>query len=122
MVFWIAGAGALGAVARWWLGDLVQRALQPQIPCSALLVNVLGCLLFGFVVRLAGGETLSPQVRTVILVGFLGAFTTFSSYVADVVACADQGRLIAAAGLVLAHNGLGLLAFLLGGWLSRLAD
>lgn len=119
MVFWLAGAGALGAVARWWLGELVQRALQPQIPCGALLVNVLGCLLFGFLVRVAGGEALSPQLRAVLLVGFLGAFTTFSSYVADVVGCADQGRWLAVAGLVLAHNGLGLVAFGLGNWLGR---
>lgn len=113
----IAVAGAVGALARWCLAEWT-RGLVPGVPGGALVVNVLGCLLFGFLAHHVPVAT-SPQVKACLLVGFLGAFTTFSSYVADVVEVVEQGRLAAALVLVAAHNGLGLAAFVLGARLAR---
>lgn len=88
-ISWLAGnrlvllavAGAMGTLCRYWLGDIVQRLCGPAFPWGTLTINVIGCLLFGFVWSLANERMLiSPQARIVILTGFMGAFTTFSTY------------------------------------------
>lgn len=81
---WLAVAGAMGTLARYGLTGLAQR-VAPNIaggfPWGTLAVNVLGCFLFGLVWSLAESEwAVNSHVRVVIFVGFLGAFTTFSTY------------------------------------------
>jgi fluoride exporter len=77
----IAGAGALGSLARYALSGWVYRIAGERFPWGTLAVNLLGCLLFGFVWS-AGFErrSISPEARTVLLTGFMGAFTTFSTF------------------------------------------
>ncbi|HLU39149.1 MAG TPA: CrcB family protein [Planctomycetota bacterium] len=111
--FWIASAGALGAVLRYALGELLAALAGATPPLGAFAANVLGCFLFGLVTGLIPAENAGP-LRVALLVGFLGSFTTFSTYVGDVVQLVQAGRLAAAAGWVAAHNGLGLLALLAG--------
>jgi len=77
----IGFAGAMGALARYTLAGLVQNLLGPGFPWGTAFVNVLGSFLFGFIWSLAEGRlALSPQTRTIILTGFMGAFTTFSTF------------------------------------------
>ncbi len=77
----IGFAGAMGALARYTLAGLVQNLLGPSFPWGTAFVNVLGSFLFGFIWSLAEGRlALSPQTRTIILTGFMGAFTTFSTF------------------------------------------
>ncbi|MEL6546643.1 MAG: fluoride efflux transporter CrcB [Myxococcota bacterium] len=78
----IALAGALGAVLRYAVASGVQRWLGDPFPWGTLTVNLIGCFLFGMVWA-AGESRLSPDARLVILVGFMGAFTTFSSFAFD---------------------------------------
>lgn len=85
---WLAAAGALGTLARYGLTGLVQRitgggfwgAFGANFPTGTLVVNVLGCFLFGLGWSLLAHGLQGGQVRLVIFVGFLGAFTTFSTY------------------------------------------
>lgn len=78
---WICFAGALGALARYSLTGLVQRLLGSSFPWGTFVVNVLGSFLFGLIWSLAEGRlTLTPQTRTIVLTGFMGAFTTFSTF------------------------------------------
>ncbi len=75
-------AGALGTLARYGLQGLVQRWAGGSFPWGTLAVNALGCLAFGVIWTVASDRGLiGPQMRTILLVGFMGAFTTFSSFV-----------------------------------------
>lgn len=75
-------AGAAGTVARYLLGSLVQRLAGAGFPWGTAFVNLLGCLLFGFVWSIAEERSwISSQTRWVVLTGFMGAFTTFSTFV-----------------------------------------
>ena len=77
----LAAAGAVGTLARYWLSGAVQRISSTTFPWGTLAVNGLGCFLFGLVWALADERLLiSGHTRLILLVGFMGAFTTFSTY------------------------------------------
>lgn len=81
-VLLIALAGAMGTLARYGLAGAVQRVIPPGFPGGTFAVNVLGSFLFGMVWVIGEERILiSPEMRTVILTGFMGAFTTFSTFV-----------------------------------------
>ena len=80
----VALAGAIGTLARWGAATAVQRFAGDAFPWGVFLVNMLGCLLFGLVVTLAQEKQwLSPNTQFVLLTGFMGAFTTFSTFAFD---------------------------------------
>ena len=74
-------AGALGALARYGFGGLVQRYAGVTFPWGTFMVNIIGAFLFGFIWSLVEQRlVISVETRVIILSGFLGAFTTFSSF------------------------------------------
>ena len=86
----IAVAGAAGALARYALAGAVQRGLGSTFPWGTAVVNILGCLLFGVVWAVTAERwSVSSEMRTIILVGFMGSFTTFSTF------ASETGRLLA---------------------------
>jgi CrcB protein len=77
----IGAAGLVGTVFRYWLSGLVARQYGETFPWGTMAVNLIGCFLAGFIFHLTEERFLvSPMLRTVVLIGFLGGFTTFSSY------------------------------------------
>lgn len=75
-------SGALGTLARYTLSGLVQRLNGLDFPLGTFSVNILGCFLFGLVWALAENRLLiSGETRTIVLSGFMGAFTTFSTFI-----------------------------------------
>ena len=79
--FLLAMGGAAGALSRYLLGGLIFQILGTRFPWGTLVVNVIGCLLIGFLGTVAGGKVIeNPQLRITLFAGFLGAFTTFSSF------------------------------------------
>jgi len=77
----IAAGGAVGALLRFWVSTGVYNLLGRGFPYGTLAVNVLGSLAMGFLyVLLLDRMTVAPEVRAALLVGFLGAFTTFSTF------------------------------------------
>lgn len=110
-------AGALGSLARYGLAGLVQRATPGTFPLGTFMVNVLGCLAFGFVWGVCENRiSLHPDVRVVLLTGFMGAFTTFSTFTFESLGLMETGQWMAFAlyaggqlllGLVLLWLGLG---------------
>jgi fluoride exporter len=112
-IFYIALFGALGSLARYGVG-IWARGLGAVFPYGTLLVNVLGCLVLGFVTTLALENRVSETVRLAIAVGFCGAFTTFSTFELEVLNALLEGRGWVAGLYVVSSLLLGLLAVLLG--------
>ena len=76
-------AGGLGALSRFGLSNLVNQAAGGRFPLGTAAVNLAGCFLFGLFSTLGARQGWPEPVRLVILAGFLGAFTTFSSFIFD---------------------------------------
>lgn len=96
-MIWLAvgAGGALGAMARHGLNHLIhQRALAQTFPLGIFVINVGGSLAIGLLAGLLAGNRmhLSYAWRTFLVVGFLGGFTTFSSFSLDTLALAREGH------------------------------
>jgi CrcB protein len=117
---WLAVAGGFGTIARYSLQALAVQVLGKQFPWGTLIVNVAGCFLFGVVWTLEQEqELISAETRVILLVGFMGAFTTFSTFAFETAWLAREPGLAAAAANLIAHNLLGIGAVLLGVGLVR---
>jgi fluoride exporter len=78
---WIAFGGALGAMSRAWVGTYVQSRIHSQFPWGTFLINASGSLLLGFIATLLTERVLNyPNIRPFITIGFIGAYTTFSTF------------------------------------------
>jgi len=92
--FLVISAGAiLGANARWIFSRLAARLFSPVFPCGTLLINVSGSFVVGFFMIWASERVLlDPRWRLLVVVGFCGSFTTFSSFAFETVAYFEQGQ------------------------------
>ncbi len=117
----LAIAGAAGTLARYGLATVVQRLAPDNFPWGTLAVNAVGCLLFGIVWSLAEERVLiSHATRLILLAGFMGAFTTFSTFAFETGHLLDHAHPWLAAGNVLLQNVLGIVLVLVGIVLGRL--
>ena len=99
----IALGAAMGAVLRWWLG-LRLNAAFPTVPLGTLSANLLGGYIIGVAIAFfAQMPSLSPEWRLLIVTGFCGGLTTFSTFSAEVVSLLQQGRLAWAVGAISVH-------------------
>ncbi len=111
----LAAAGAAGSLARYGLTGLVQRLVPSGFPWGTFAVNALGCLLFGFVWALADERVIiSGATRMILLVGFMGAFTTFSTFAFETGQLLDDSEWLLAAGNLLLHNLVGVALVIVG--------
>ncbi len=118
---WLAVLGAAGTLARYWLDGLVQAWFGAKFPWGVLAVNVLGCFLFGAVWTLAEERmAVSRETRFVILTGFTGAFTTFSTFSFQTGEFLRGSRWLLAFANVAAQLVLGLVFLFLGMAVGRL--
>ncbi|MFH0809180.1 MAG: CrcB family protein [Pseudomonadota bacterium] len=114
-------AGATGALTRYALSGLVQKAAGGAFPWGTLVVNLAGCWFFGvFWAAAESRVSLGGEVRAVVLVGFLGAFTTFSSYAFETSQLLRDSQWAAAAGNVALQNLAGISALFMGLFVGRL--
>lgn len=121
VILMVGIGGFAGSVSRYlvYLG-LDAWVKAPWIPLGTLVVNVAGCFAIGLLAGLPGfRDALPPEIRGLIFVGFLGGFTTFSTFGLEIFAMADSGRLLAAAATMCLHLFLGVAAVWLGFFLGR---
>ena len=117
----LALAGSVGTLARYGLGGFVQSLCGKVFPWGTVAVNLLGCMLFGLVwSSLEERWPTSGETRMIILVGFMGAFTTFSTFVFESGELLRDAEWIPALGYFTIHNVGGLAALLAGLALGRL--
>lgn len=116
----LALAGAAGTLARYGVSVLAVRLTAGGLPLGTLTVNVAGSFLFGVIWPMVETGRLRPETRLILLAGFMGAFTTFSTFAFETgqFLRAQPPLITAAIANVAAHNLLGVGAFLLGLWLS----
>ena len=109
----ISIGASLGALLRWWLG-LALNSLFPTIPPGTLVANLVGGYLVGLAIAFfATYSALAPEWRLLVITGFCGGLTTFSTFSAEIVTLLQQGRAawaFAAAGVHLAGSVLATFA------------
>ena len=119
--FLIISIGAIfGANARFIISRLAARVMGPVFPYGTLVINISGSMIVGFFMVWASERVLvDPRWRLLIVVGFCGAFTTFSSYAFETMAYFEQGQWLLMFANFLSNNLLCLLAALAGMALAR---
>lgn len=118
-VLYLIVGGAAGTLSRFWLSGFInERAGQP-FPYGTLAVNALGCFVAG-VLAMMGQEQarLSPEIRLLFMVGFCGAFTTFSALILETTSLVKGAYYWQAFGNIALSVIAGFSAFALGGWIG----
>ena len=102
-IFAISVGSALGALLRWQLGTKF-NSLFPTLPPGTLIANLFGAYVIGLAIAFFGSfSAISPEWRLLIVTGFCGGLTTFSTFSAEVTALLQQGRIDWALGTVAIH-------------------
>ena len=118
----VAAGGAIGAVLRYLVSVAAERAAPAGIPAGTLVVNVLGCLVAGYVVglELQRADAVAPGMRLFLVVGICGGFTTFSAFGLETVGLIRVEQFPRAALNVVSHLVAGVAAVWAGIAASRL--
>ena len=94
----IAIGGAFGSIARYWVGSTVGSRLGFRLPYGTLIVNLSACLVIGFTLTYFGKRAdFNPAWRFLLAVGFIGAYSTFSTYEWETLSTLRSGAFVLAA-------------------------
>jgi CrcB protein len=116
----IGGAGLLGTLARYWISGWADERWGATFPIGTLVVNALGCLAIGFLFHATEEKYLiDPVIRSAVLVGFLGGFTTFSSFAIQSFNLLRDGEILMASANIFLSNIAGLILVWVGYVISR---
>lgn len=119
-VLWIGIGGFLGANARFFMGRAIVERYGFTFPWATLSINVLGSFLIGVALDVITRKYVDESgYRLLIVVGFLGGFTTFSTFAFETAQLIQEQRLLRAASYVISSNVLAIVACVLGLYLSR---
>jgi CrcB protein len=111
---YVALGGALGALARYGISGWVYDRMGENFPWGTLVVNVVGCLALGLVIRWLQVSAVAPELRPFLTIGVLGAFTTFSTFSYETVALLQEGQWLRAGLYMGGSVVLGLIAMVAG--------
>ena len=118
VVISVAIGGAAGSVARYLLSNALQGRSGTLFPVGTLVVNMIGCLAIGFLMRLVlDTGQFSPTVRALLTTGFCGGFTTFSTFAWETIGAVEEGAWHRA----LAYSGGSMVLGLAAVWLGSAA-
>jgi fluoride exporter len=120
--FLIAIGGALGSLARYVVGSTIVNRIGNRFPYGTFVINLTACVIIGFSLTLLNRRTgLDPAWRYLIPIGFVGAYSTFSTFEWEIFTSLQTSAFLIAALYVSLSVLLGLLAVWLGALLARLA-
>ena len=119
-IFYLGIFGGLGCISRYLVSGWVYNLFGRAIPYGTLAVNVIGSLLLGLIMEACLRSTLlSPELRIGITVGFMGGFTTFSTFSYETVRLIEEGSLVAAGANILLNVIVCIAAAVIGIYLAR---
>lgn len=119
-VLWISIGAVLGANARYFLSRWAARALSPIFPYGTLIINITGSFIIAlFLVWTSERAIVDPRWRMLVVIGFCGAYTTFSSYAFETMYYFQQGHWMLFATNIILNNLLCLAAVLAGAALAK---
>jgi fluoride exporter len=117
----IAIGGAVGSLSRYWVGSVVADRMGTRFPYGTLAINISACLIIGFSVTLIGRHTnINPAWEFLIPAGFVGAYSTFSTFEWETFSALGTGPFLVPLLYVALSLLLGLFAVWLGVVLARL--
>ena len=94
----IAVGGALGSIARYWVGSTIASRTGIRFPYGTLIINITACVIIGFTLTYLGRRAdLNPAWRFLIPIGFIGAYSTFSTYEWETLSSLRSGAFLLAA-------------------------
>ena len=119
----VALGGALGALSRYGVSSLVARRFGTGFPLGTLVINVTGCALIGFLLAALNGRWsgVNEGWEYFLPIGFVGAYTTFSTYEYEMARLVEAGAFTRLAAYFLLSNAVGFAAVVGGIWLGRRA-
>ena len=107
----IALGGALGSIARYWVGSTIANRMGTKFPYGTLVINITACVIIGFSLSfLARRADLNPGWRFLVPIGFIGAYSTFSTYEWETLSTIRNGAFFLAALYAVGSFILGLAA------------
>ncbi|MDA3789348.1 MAG: fluoride efflux transporter CrcB [Desulfobacula sp.] len=121
-ILMVGMGGFAGSICRYIISDLSHRLFNdPFFPYGTITVNVIGCLLIGLLGGLSETRQIfTPEIRALILIGFLGGFTTFSTFGYEIFTVARDGQFASALTNLMLHIILGFGSVWLGFSMSKL--
>ena len=113
--FYIAAGGAFGSIARYWVGSTVASRLGTKFPYGTFVINLTACVIIGFSLTFLAKRTgLNPAWRFLVPIGFIGAYSTFSTYEWETLSTLRSGAFLEASLYAFGSLILGLVATWLG--------
>ena len=107
----IALGGAAGSIARYWVGSTVSGRIGTKFPYGTFVINITACVIIGFALTfLSKRADLSPAWRYLVPIGFIGAYSTFSTYEWETLSTLRSGAFFLAALYAVGSLLLGLVA------------
>jgi CrcB protein len=118
---WIAAGGALGSIARYWIGSAVGSRIGIRFPYGTMIVNMTACVIIGFTLAYLGRRAdLNPAWLYFIAIGFIGAYSTFSTFEWETLSTMRSGAFLLAALYAVGSLILGLAAVWAGSVLGEI--
>ena len=119
-VLWISIGAVLGANLRYWVSDWAAQRFGSSFPYGTLLINLTGSFLLGLIISMAlENFMIDPRLRLLLIIGFLGSYTTFSTFAYESVTLISQGQWGAGLFNLFGSSILGALFAVLGIWLGK---
>jgi CrcB protein len=107
----IAFGGALGSIARYWVGSTIASRMGTKFPYGTFVINITACVIIGFSLTFMSRRVdLNPAWRFLVPIGFIGAYSTFSTYEWETLSTIRSGAFLMAALYAVSSFVLGLIA------------